>query len=170
MPRTMVPGPTTGALSRPVIVFGVDDDYVGPLLVALTSLATSGGICRGNAGVVVLHRALTPQSQERIARVARALGLDIELRAVDLDSSGFPVTRWISSAAYLRLSVADAVPNALARARISTVISSCSSDLGPLLAFELDAPFGAVRDMGNPTLSCGPAIPGHEQLGIPGDA
>jgi lipopolysaccharide biosynthesis glycosyltransferase len=163
----MAPGRSTDPSNEPVIVFGVDDDYVGPLLVALTSLATSGGICHDNAGVVVLHRALKPQSQERIARVARALGLDVELRAVNLDSSGFPVTRWISSAAYLRLSVADAVANA-SRALYLDCDLVVLSDLAPLLAFELDAPFGAVRDMGNPTLSCGPAIPGHEQLGIPG--
>lgn len=154
-------------MNEPVIVFGVDDDYVGPLLVALTSLATNGGVRSGEAAVVVLHRALSAQSQDRIARVASALGLDLDFRAVDLDSSEYPVTRWISSAAYLRLSVADAIPSA-GRALYLDCDLVVLREVAPLFTRDLDAPIGAVRDMPNPTLSCGPAIPGHEQLGIPG--
>ena len=96
-----------------------------------------------------------------------ALGLEVDLRAVELDAGSFPVTRWISPAAYLRLSIGESVTDAR-RALYLDCDLIVLQDISELFALVPDVPIAAVRDLANPTLSCGPAIPGYEELGIMG--
>ena len=150
------------------VVFGVDARYVEHLLVTLTSLARNGGSDAANGEVVVLHNELPNDEQARIQRVGRLLGLAVDVRPVRLDSHAFPITKWISPAAYLRLGITEAIGTA-GHALYLDCDLVVLRDLTELLQFRPDGPVAAVRDMVNPTLACGPAIPRYEELGIPGD-
>lgn len=148
------------------IVFGVDNRYVDPMLVAMTSLAFSGGISGENAAIGVLGYELGDDQRDRILRVGEALGHDVEVIAVDGDLSRFPVTHWISPAAYSRLHLADAC-----RGASTVVYLDCDLvAVRPIteLLTACDGAIAAVRDMSNPVLEGGEALPGFERLGIPG--
>lgn len=155
-------------MTRTTIVFGADEGYVEPLLVALASLVRPGGVTADDAQVGVLHPGLPPAAADRVRRVGEALGLDVELFEAEADPDRYPVTDWITAAAYLRLRLAEA-----ARGAAQVLYLDCdliaTGPIGELLATDLDAPVGAVRDVSHPTVGSGEGIPGFERLGIPAD-
>src|SRR5690606_19423752 len=106
--------PATRELSvtRTTIVFGADEGYVEPMLVSLVSLARAGGVTADDALVGVLHPGLSPAAADRVRRVGGAVGLDVELFEAEADPDRYPVTDWISAAAYLRLRLAEAARGA----------------------------------------------------------
>jgi lipopolysaccharide biosynthesis glycosyltransferase len=154
-------------VTRPTIIFGVDDRYVGPLLVALTSLATAGAVDATSASVAVLHHGLGDDAVARIATTADALGLDLATVRVDPDPRRFPITDWISPAAYLRLQL-DAGARGSARVLYLDCDLVVLAPLAPLLATPLETALGAVVDVSNPVLEGGSGLPGFEALGLPG--
>ncbi len=88
---------------RPAVIFGVDEHYVRPLLVALSSLAHEGLLTADDAVVSVLHRDLPNEVASHIEAVGTALGLDVRTARVSAELERYPVSQWISPAAYLRL-------------------------------------------------------------------
>lgn len=154
-------------MTPPTVVFGVDDRYVRPLLVTLTSLATAGGVRGDVARVAILHHGLSPESIAALDAVSEALGLDLEAVQVEADPRRFPITDWISPAAYLRLQL-----DAGARGSSRVLYLDCDlvvlEPVAPLLAAPLASPLGAVVDLSNPILEGGAGLPGWADLGLPG--
>ena len=152
-------------MTRPGIAFGVDERYLQPLLVTLTSLATSGGVSGDVARVHVLHTDLGHKAQDRLKTVARALDLDLVLIAADGGSDRYPVTDWISPAAYLRLQIPDAVPSCDRILYLDCDLIAVAP-LVDLLGTTPDGALAAVQDPTNPTFGEGDAVPGFADLGL----
>jgi lipopolysaccharide biosynthesis glycosyltransferase len=156
------------AVTRPAIAFGVDERYLPPLLVTLTSLA-SGGVNGDVATVHVLHTDLGPEASARLLALGDALDLHIELVLAQRGSDRFPITDWISEAAYLRLQIPDAIPH---HDRILYLDCDLVA-VGPLhelLDLEPTGVLAAVQDPTNPTFGEGDAVPGFAELGLSPDA
>jgi UDP-D-galactose:(glucosyl)LPS alpha-1,3-D-galactosyltransferase len=163
-----VPGEARATpVSLPTVVFGVDARYVRPLLVTLTSLATAGGVDGDVARVAVLHHDLPADAVDTLARVGDALGLDLATVAVEPDPRRFPITDWISPAAYLRLQL-DAGTRGADRVLYLDCDLVVLAPVAPLLATPLTTPLGAVVDLSNPVLEGGSGLPGFAGLGLPG--
>lgn len=152
----------------PLIVFGADRRYLHPLCVALVSLARDGGPAVFECGVRVLHTDLEPDDVDRLRAMGGALGLEVTPVRLPEREEAFPVTHWVTSAAYLRLRLAEAVED-----RSIVLYLDCDliavRDLTPLLDIRLRAPVAAVRNLLSPLVRSGGGLPGHEALGIPGD-
>ena len=150
------------------VLFGVDDRYVEPMLVTLVSLGQRGGLRRLTTDIRVLHSSLGQANQSRILEVGSRLGFDVQLVAVGQRLDGLPVSDWITEAAYLRLSLAEAASD---HERI--VYLDCDlvalGDISALFEMRLEATIAAVRDIPNPLFRCGTAVPGYERLGIAPD-
>jgi lipopolysaccharide biosynthesis glycosyltransferase len=151
---------------RRTIVFGSDDDYIEPMLVALTSLADPGGLTADDVDVAVLHRELGVEQRRRIALVAERLGLDVEPIEVAEDVNRYPLSHWVSAAAYLRLSLDRGT-----RGASEIVYLDCDliavAPVGELLTVKPGPLLAAAVDITHPTVGSGHAIPGFEALGIP---
>lgn len=156
--ETMAPAP---------IVCAIDSSYVMPLLTAMNSLARSkadGAVVR----FIVLHATLTVEEQRTIIS-AEHEGLAVEILQVPPAVATWPVSDWASPAVYLRLSIADALPE-FRRALYVDVDVLVLGDLSDLLTTGLrGAPLAAVRDSLNPVLEFGIGLPGWRQLAIPGN-
>jgi lipopolysaccharide biosynthesis glycosyltransferase len=118
------------------------------------------------AAISILHRDLCADSRRRIARVTEHLDLDVETIQLPEELDGYPVSHWISPAAYLRLGLDRG-----ARGAATVVYLDCDliavAPIDELLAVEPDAPVAAAVDVTHPTVGSGTAIPGFVDLGIP---
>ncbi len=165
--RQSADGVTSGS-RLPIIAFGVDENYVEPMLVALVSVATVGAVDASVADVRVLHRGLSGKTRDRIARVASGLELDLELIQVPGADASFPVSDWVSEAVYLRLRLGEAITEAPVLLYLDCDLVATDS-LRPLLAERIDRVVGAVRSTPNPLLQCDGALPGWRDIGLPAD-
>jgi lipopolysaccharide biosynthesis glycosyltransferase len=150
-------------VTRRQIVCCVDDGYVRPLTVLLESLAAVPG--HHGLAVAVLHEQLSATSRTLLHRHADRLHLDLTLRPTQ--AAAGPVSGWVSRAAYLRLSVGEALDQ---RGEVLYLDADTLilGDLRPLLATPLDgAALGAVRDPQNPVIGAGIALRGWAELGLP---
>jgi len=149
------------------IVCGIDDAYVLPWQTLAASIAAAHPVVATRPRMIVLHAGLSGSSRRAVARCADLLGLAVELRQVSDVGIRYPVSGWVSKAAYLRLAIGDAVgdePMVLYLDADTLVVR----DLGPLLHQSLDgALIGAVRDPQNPAVGTGLALPGCERIGVP---
>ena len=152
-------------MTTTTIAFGTDDRYLHPLLVALTSLATNGDLGTTDCQVSVLHQGLRPETETAIRSTARALDLDLELFPIHDDLQRFPITDWISPAAYLRLRLHDAARGAERVLYLDCDLIAVRS-LASLIDRPLEATLAAVRDHSNPVLGHGEGLPGYEALGL----
>ncbi len=150
------------------ILFGVDENYVDPLLVTMTSLVVDGGASAANAVFSVIHCGLSDAAVARIRRVAAALGIEVEITYLEPVVDEYPVTDWITAASYLRLRVSEVMPD-----RDRALYLDCDivtvGDISELLTLLPDAPLAAVRDLSHPLVGCGNGLPGYAKLGLPGD-
>ena len=152
----------------PPIVFAIDDNYCRPLCVVLRSLAAANIDHLDAMTVIVLHDLLSSKAARRLKFHAADVGLSIELRRVHLGSGG-PTSKWITRAAYLRLKIAEALPEYDSALYLDSDILIIG-DLLPLLRTKLDSTLiAAVRDPLNPVLKYGIGLPGWNELGIDGD-
>src|SRR5262249_42885778 len=148
----------------PPVVFGVDDRYIGPLCVALQSLADAHPPPAAPT-VVVLHRGLNADSCQRLRLHASLLGLHMELRQVAHTGARLPVSGWVSDAAYLRLDIPDVLDDFPVVLYLDCDILVVD-DLRPLLRTPLDgARLAAVRDAIHPVLEFSVGLPGWRELG-----
>ena len=143
-------------MHRPTIVFGLDRGYLEPMLVALTSLALSGGVTSQNARIAVLHTDLTAEDGARVALVAGRLALDVGVHRIDGGDERYPVTDWISPAAYLRLRMAEVADGADRLVYLDCDLVAVEP-LDELLAVEPDGPLAAAVDITNPTVGDRPS-------------
>jgi lipopolysaccharide biosynthesis glycosyltransferase len=148
-------------------VCGVDDRYVVPLCTLLASIAVAHATSTVQPRMIVLHGELSQAGQRTVATYGELLGVDVDLRAVAVPRVRYPMTGWVSAAAYLRL----AIPEAVADEPVVLYLDADTlvlRDLGPLLHQPLNgAPLGAVRDPQNPTVGSGIALPGCTRIGVP---
>ncbi|TDE32137.1 glycosyltransferase family 8 protein [Actinomadura sp. 6K520] len=146
------------------IVCCVDDRYVLPLCVLMTSLAA---VPEHTAlRVLLLHQDLSRTGQERVAFHADRLGIELEVHPVQPARSA-PVSAWVSQAVYLRLEIGDTLGprGTVLYLDVDTLVLG---DLNPLRLTPLEgAPLGAVRDPQNPVIGAGIAFPGWAELGLP---
>src|SRR6185436_3309184 len=115
-----------------------------------TSLALSGGVTSQSARIAVLHTDLTAEDGARVARVADRLALDVGMHRIGGDER-YPVSDWISPAAYLRLRMADAADGADRLVYLDCDLVAVEP-LDELLAVEPDGPLAAAVDITNPTV------------------
>ncbi|HEY5853588.1 MAG TPA: glycosyltransferase family 8 protein [Aldersonia sp.] len=149
-----------------VIVLAADARYLRPLLTTIVSLAVSGGIGTQDVPVRVLTNDFGRDEMRQLYTVGRELELDLEVIDVGPVDDRFPVSDWISSAAYLRLDLIHACGEAGRAIYLDCDLISIG-DLQPLLDAETGPILAAVQDSGEPHLGQGEAIPGFEHLGIP---
>ncbi len=150
------------------IVCGVDDRYLRPLGALMRSLAATHSEDRRQLRLIVLHRGLSAAARAWIGEEGAGLGLVVQIREVpDRAWRRHPVSGWVSEAVYLRLAVAEALPDE-PRALYLDVDTLVLRDLRPLLTLLLDgALLAAVRDPQNPTVGTGLALPNCQRLGVP---
>lgn len=158
---------SSAAESTP-LVCGVDDHYLTPLSTMMRSLAVAHLDDLADLRLIVLHEQLSPSGQDTVRGHADRLGLSVELRHLPARATvGLPVSGWISSAVYLRLSIPYSIDEPRALYLDSDVLILRS--LRPLLRQELHGvALAAVRDPQNPVLESGIALPGWAQLGLDG--
>ena len=154
------------AMEDVVIVLAADARYLRPLLTAIVSLAVSGGIGTRAVPLRVLTNDFGRDERRQLHTVGRGLDLDLDIIDVDPVDARFPVTDWVSSAAYLRLELIRACGEARRAIYLDCDLVAVG-DLQPLLDTETGPILAAVQDPGNPHLGQGEAIPGFEDLGIP---
>lgn len=151
----------------PPLVCGVDDGYVRPLRALMRSIAAAHGDAVRELRLIVLDQGLTPASRRAIEQDARLLGLSAQLRLAPVPDPSYPISDWVSSAVYTRLSIPEVIPDE-ARVLYLDADTMVLRDLRPLLRQPLlGSPVGAVLDAQNPTIGYGIALPGWDQLGIP---
>lgn len=152
----------------PPIVCGVDHNYTLPLQALIQSLAVAHVDDVAGLRMIVLHERLSDEAQDRLRRQAERVGLSIEMSRLPAPKAvAFPVSGWVSDAVYLRLSIAEMVDEPRALYLDSDVL--VLRDLHRLLEQDLNgSALGAVRDPQNPLLEQGIALPGWEELGLPG--
>jgi lipopolysaccharide biosynthesis glycosyltransferase len=153
----------------PPVVCGVDDNYVMPLCAMMRSLADAHVDDVAGLRLIVLHEGLSLAGEHTIRLHAAQIGLHAELRQLpDRTTAGLPVSGWVSGAVYLRLSIADVLPDEPKALYLDTDLLVLGN-LRPLLTLDLSgAMLAAVRDPQNPLLGGGIALPGWRGLGLPG--
>ena len=156
----------SGATDRCRIVFGVDERYVDPLLVAITSLVADGGVGRSTP-ITVIHCELGPDAQARIRRVAAALDLDVDIVALAPQPQRFPLSGWITPAAYLRLRLGEAGLDASHAVYLDCDLIAVG-DVTEIISTKPTETVAAAADLSHPLVRCGEGLPGYEQLGIDG--
>lgn len=151
----------------PPLVCGIDDGYVRPLRALMRSIAAAHAEAIGELRLIVLDQGLTPESRQAIRRDAQYLGLPTQLRPAPIPDLGYPVSDWVSSAVYTRLSIPEVIPDE-PRVLYLDADTMVLADLRPLLRQPLlGSPIGAVLDAQNPTIGYGIAMPGGDRLDIP---
>jgi lipopolysaccharide biosynthesis glycosyltransferase len=148
----------------PAVVCCIDDVYLLPMLVLMSSIAAHPG----NQGIPlhVLHSGLTATGRGLLHRHAARAGISLRLHAVTRPVAG-PVSGWVSAAVYLRLSISDTLPE-LTRVLYLDADTLVLRDLRPLLATPLRGlAIAAVRDPQNPVVGRGIALRAHARLGVP---
>ncbi len=155
-------------MARCPIVFTIDENYVETMLVALTSLVIDGGVNSENAEVHVVHSELGRSAQDRCVRAAAALEVELRFAQLDSVSAAYPVSDWFTPAAYLRLRIAEALPD-FDRALYLDCDLVAVGDVRELLSLRPGATLAAVRDLSHPLVGCGDTIPGYADLGIPAE-
>src|SRR5262249_49174543 len=94
------------------IVCGIDDRYLRPLGALMRSLAATHSEDRRQLRLIVLHRGLSAAAGAWIGEEGAGLGLVVQIREVpDRAWLRYPVSGWVSEAVYLRLAVAEALPD-----------------------------------------------------------
>jgi lipopolysaccharide biosynthesis glycosyltransferase len=160
--------PADRRTSLPPVVLAVDDNYVRPLCVVLRSLATANADHLDALRIIVLHASLSPAAERQVTSHAADVGLSLELRRIGMDAGAYPTHGWACSAAYLRLKIAEMLPE-YDRAVYLDCDLLVRADVTPLLTTDLGgAPMGAVQDVMNPVLECGFGLPGWASLGLEG--
>jgi lipopolysaccharide biosynthesis glycosyltransferase len=151
------------------LVFATDSRYVQGLLAALRSLATHLTE-PDQVGIYVIHTSLKSSDVDVIGRVARDCNLTVDFLRAHLDNYDLRVDQWISPAAYLRLLIPELLPSCASALYVDSDVLFLR-DVKPLLETRLSAAalVGAVRDVPNPTLGSGVALPGWKVLGLDPD-
>ena len=153
--------------STPPIVCGIDSNYVVPLCALMASIAAAHPTDAGRPRMIVLHTALGRSAGWTVMSCGELLGLDVQLRRVPGVPGRYPVTGWVSDAAYLRLALPEVVTDEPVVLYLDADILVLR-DLGPLLRQPLDgAPIAAVRDPQNPIIGTGIALPGCDRIRVP---
>jgi UDP-D-galactose:(glucosyl)LPS alpha-1,3-D-galactosyltransferase len=156
-------------ISRPALIFAINDAYSLPLTVAWQSLSDADPALATQLDVHVLFEELPEESVQRLRRHAVRLGLNLHLRQIRLAQLSYPVAFGGSQANYLRLMIPEIFAD---HERVLYLDADLlvRGTLGPLLdTVPRDAPMAAVRDPVNPTLGHGRALPGWSSLGLPHD-
>ncbi|OLE23589.1 MAG: hypothetical protein AUG49_15635 [Catenulispora sp. 13_1_20CM_3_70_7] len=159
-----MPADTVGA----AIVCGVDDNYAFALRTLIRSIAAAHGPATAQLRLIVLDQGLTAAGREAIRTEAEHADLPVGIRPAPAPDPAYPVSHWVSSAVYARLSIPEVVDD---EERVLYLDSDTMvlGDLRPLLSLALDGqPLAAVRDPQNPLIGQGlaMAIPGWRELGI----
>lgn len=163
----MTQAATRSRASTPPIVCGIDNAYVVPLCALMASIAAIHAPEAERPRMIVLHTAMSRSADRTVTSCGELLGLDVELRRVPSVPARYPVTGWVSAAAYLRLALPEAVPDqpVVLYLDADTLVLR---DLRPLLHQPLDgAPLAAVRDPQNPIVGTGIALPGCDRIRVP---
>jgi UDP-D-galactose:(glucosyl)LPS alpha-1,3-D-galactosyltransferase len=148
------------------IVCGIDDGYLQPMLVLMASLAVAHADATPELRLIVLHQALSEESRRAILSLGDRLNLAAELRTVPAPDTRYLVSRWISEAVYLRLSIPDVLPDEPVVLYLDTDVLVLR-DLRPLLRSGLSGtPLAAVRDPQGPFVGMGFMLPGWWRLGL----
>jgi UDP-D-galactose:(glucosyl)LPS alpha-1,3-D-galactosyltransferase len=117
----------------------------------------------------MLHEGLGKDAIGIIEFHAARLSLPVEFREIAMPAHAYPVFGHISRAAYLRLELPRAVPEA----RIVLYLDVDLLVLGRLRELLLhplgDVPLAAVRDAEYPVVGVSDALPGWQSFGIPPD-
>ncbi|WP_304450684.1 glycosyltransferase family 8 protein [Nocardiopsis sp. YSL2] len=151
------------------MAFAVDEKYCLPLTVAWQSLRERDHNLVSSLDIRVLHTGLPQASQRRLADHASRLGIEIRLHRVDLPAMEYPVAFGGAHANYLRMLLPRILPE-VGRVLYLDADLLVLGDLREVLNADLHgACIGAVRDPANPAYRFGKAMPGWEELGIPGD-
>lgn len=150
------------------IVCGVDDNYAFALRTLIRSIAAAHGAATAQLRLIVLDQGLTPAGRETILAEGERADLPVHIRLTPAADPAYPVSDWISSAVYARLSIPEVVDD---EDRVLYLDSDTMvrGDLRPLLGLELEGrPLAAVRDPQNPLIGQGlaMAIPGWQELGL----
>lgn len=160
---------TAAGSALPPVVCAVDERYHGALCVLMESLAVAHGAAVAELRMIVLHQGLSAAGQRRIRRQAEDIGLPLELRVVPPPAARFPVSGWVSDAAYLRLFIGEAIPDHPAALYLDADVLVLD-DLRGLLRTTMDgASLAAVRDPEHPLIGLGFSLPGWRELGLPAD-
>jgi lipopolysaccharide biosynthesis glycosyltransferase len=155
--------------SYATVVFCVNSDYLLPLTVAWQSLHDSNSAIVADLPIVVLADGIGPDQLDRLRRHADRLGLNVDVRPVELPDLPYNLAYGGTRANYGRLAI-GAMFAGHSRVLYLDADLLILDDLRPLLDTDLRArPFGAVRDPVNPTYELGRALPGWQAFGIPGD-
>lgn len=151
----------------PPLVCGIDDGYARPLRTLMHSIAAAHPDAIGDLRLIVLDQEISDANRQAILYAADRLGLATELRAAPLTDPRYPVSDWVSGAAYVRLAIPELVPDEQ-RVLYLDADTMVLGDLRALLHQSLGGrPIGAVRDPQNPVVGRGIQLPGWEQLGVP---
>lgn len=129
-----------------------DENYVVPLAVTLKSLAESQ-TSHESLQVTVLSLGIGPRDQERLRVSASPLMLEF-ISVEETVPADLPQVRYLSRAAYARLSGVDFLPSDVSRAVYLDCDLLVRADLSYLYSFDLAGhPIAAVQDQGIPQVS-----------------
>lgn len=158
------PADTVGA----AIVCGVDENYAFALRTLIRSIAVAHGPATAELRLIVLDQGLTAASRAAILAEGECADLPVRIRLAPAVDPAYPVSHWISSAVYARLSIPEVVDDE-DRVLYLDTDTMVLGDLRPLLGLALGGlALAAVRDPQNPLIGQGlaMALPGWRELGI----
>jgi lipopolysaccharide biosynthesis glycosyltransferase len=153
----------------PPLVFGVNDAYCLPLVVAWQSLVESNPDLVPELEIWVLCEDLGAEARGRLRHHARRLGLDVLIHRVELPDLAYNTSFGGARANYLRLAIPEVLGD---RERVLYLDADIvlRADLEPLLRRDLGGlALAAAVDQVNPTVGAGRGLTGWRELAIPAD-
>jgi UDP-D-galactose:(glucosyl)LPS alpha-1,3-D-galactosyltransferase len=156
----------SGASAPAAIVCGTDEGYALALRTLIRSIGAAHGPATAQLRLIVLDQGLTDASRAAIRTQGERAGLAVRIRSAPAADPDYPVSDWISSAVYTRLSIPEVVGDE-ERVLYLDADTMVLGDLRRLLGFPLAGqPLGAVLDPQNPLIGHGIAMPGWRELGL----
>lgn len=156
----------TALSASAALVCGIDDGYAPALRTLIRSIGAAHGPATSQLRLIVLDQGLTPASHAAILAECEEASLPVRVLPAPAPDHGYPVSEWISSAVYTRLSIPDVVDDE-ERVLYLDADTLVVGDLRPLLDMSLSGHcLAAALDPQNPLTGHGIAMPGWRELGI----
>lgn len=156
----------TSLSASAALVCGVDDGYSSALRTLIRSIGAAHGPATSQLRMIVLDQGLTPASKSALMAEGEAANLLVRVRPAPAPDPSYPVSEWVSSAVYTRLSIPEVI-NDEERVLYLDADTLVVGDLRPLLELPLSGHcLGAALDPQNPLTGHGIVMPGWRELGI----
>jgi UDP-D-galactose:(glucosyl)LPS alpha-1,3-D-galactosyltransferase len=156
----------TALAASTALVCGIDDGYARALRAVIRSIGAAHGPATSQLRLIVLGQGLAPANKAAISAEATAANLPVSVRPAPTPDPDYPVSDWVSSAVYTRLSIPEVIDDE-ERVLYLDADTLVLGDLRPLLELRLDGHcLAAALDPQNPLTGRGIAMPGWCELGI----